>query len=91
MVLPNVADAVAAHDGRIVFSDGSSDPNKYPIVADLKTMDLSTGETATLVEAKIAEGRNFQLDASDHQVVYVRSGVDKDAGPDEGLFVRTIP
>jgi hypothetical protein len=94
MTLPNVLDAVAAHDGTIVFTDGSSDPEKYPIVADLKMLDLATNDPAVLVEAKISEPRNFHVDASGRHVVYVRSGVDRDAdaGPlREGLFVRTIP
>jgi hypothetical protein len=93
MIVPNVADVVAAHEGRIVFTDNSSDPNQYPVVSDLKTIDLAAGEAPSLVEAKIAEGRNFQLDASGKQVIYVRSGIDRDGGgpAQGGLFVRTIP
>jgi hypothetical protein len=92
IVLPNVAEAVAAHDSVIVFSDGSSDPNQYPITADLKVVDLATSAPPTLLESKILEGRNFQLDATGTRVLYVRSGIDRDASPErEGLFVRTIP
>jgi hypothetical protein len=92
MVLPNVVDAVAAHDSTIVFTDGSSDPNQYPIVADLKALNLATGESPTLIEAKIVEGRNFQIDATGNQVVYVRSGIDRAASTErEGLFFQTIP
>lgn len=92
MVIPNVLDAVAAHDATIVFTDGSSDPNQYPIVADLKALNLVSNAPAELVEPKIAEPRNFQLDATGTLVIYVRSGIDRDAGPArEGLFVRTIP
>jgi hypothetical protein len=93
MVLPGVVEAVAAHDSTIVFTDGSSDPNQYPIVADLKVLDLATSESPTLLESKILEGRNFQLDAAGRQVIYVRSGIDRDASPTEreGLFLRTVP
>jgi len=92
IVLSNVVDAVAAHDSTIVFTDGSSDPNQYPIVADLKALNLATGESPTLIEAKIVEGRNFQIDATGNQVVYVRSGIDRAASTErEGLFFQTIP
>jgi hypothetical protein len=92
MVLPNVAEAVAAHDAVIVFTDGSSDPNQYPITSDLKVVDLATSEPPALVESKILEGRNFQLDTTGTRVLYVRSGIDRDASPErDGLFVRTIP
>lgn len=92
MVIPNVADAVAAHDGMVVFTDGSSDPNQYPITADLKVVNLATAEPPVLVESKILEGRNFQLDVTGTRVIYVRSGIDRDASPErEGLFVRTLP
>jgi hypothetical protein len=90
--LPNVVDVVAAHDGTIVFTDGSSDPNQYPIVADLKSLNLASAENPVLIEAKIVEGRNFQLDATGNQVVYVRSGIDRPASTErEGLFFQTIP
>jgi hypothetical protein len=92
IVLSNVVDAVAAHDSTIVFTDGSSDPNQYPIVADLKSLNLASGESPTLIEAKIVEGRNFQIDATGNQVVYVRSGIDRAASTErEGLFFQTIP
>ena len=92
VILPNVVDAVAAHDGTVVFTDGSSDPNQYPIVADLKSLNLASGENPTLIEAKIVEGRNFQLDATGNRVVYVRSGIDRVASIErEGLFFQAIP
>lgn len=91
MVLPNVLDAVAAHDGTIVFTDGSTDPNVYPVVADLKVLNLATTASPTLLEAKIVEGRTFQLDATGTKIVYVRSGVDRDSGTErDGLFFQTI-
>jgi hypothetical protein len=92
MVLPNVLDAVAAHDGTIVFTDGSTDPNQYPVVADLKMLNLAKTASPTLLEAKIVEGRTFQLDASGKQVVYVRSGIDREPSTErDGLFFQTIP
>jgi hypothetical protein len=75
-----------------VFTDGSSPPDVYPVVADLKMLDIAAGDVPVLIEAKIAEGRSFQLDGSGSHVVYVRSGVDRDAAPSrDGLFVQTIP
>jgi hypothetical protein len=92
LVLNGVVDVVAAHDSTIVFTDGSSDPDVYPVVTDLKLLDVATSSIPALIEPKIAEGRTFQLDASGSHVVYVRSGVDRDASAArEGLFVQAVP
>jgi hypothetical protein len=89
--LPNVVDVVAAHDS-LVFTDNSSDPNQYPVVTDLKALNLAAAGEPSLIESKIVEGRNFQLDSTGTQIVYVRSGVDRDAGPDrDGMFSQAIP
>ena len=86
-----MADVVAARDSLIAFTDNSSDPNQYPVVTDLKALNLAAAGEPTLIEPKIVEGRNFQIDSTGTQIVYVRSGVDRDAGPDrEGLFSRAI-
>ncbi|HEX2880962.1 MAG TPA: hypothetical protein VHO25_15630 [Polyangiaceae bacterium] len=92
VVLPGVVEALAAADGRIVFTDNSSDPEVYPIVTDLKVIDLAGDAQPRLIEAKILEGRTFQLDAAKERVVYVRSGIDRDvAAPDQvGLFVQRV-
>lgn len=90
-LLPNVVEAAAAHDSTIVFTDGSSDPKQYPVVADLKVLNLATSASPTLIEGKIVDGHSFQLDGTGKQVVYVRSGIGRDASTDrEGLFFETI-
>jgi hypothetical protein len=92
LVLPNVLEVVAANESRLVFTDNSSDPEQYPVVADLKVVDLATDAEPWLIEAKILEGRGFQLDRAREKVVYVRSGVDRDAsaGDQQGLFFRRV-
>jgi hypothetical protein len=92
IVLPGVVDALAASGSRIVFTDNSSDPEVFPVVTDLKVMDLARDAEPRLIEAKILEGRTFQLDAMKQQVIYVRSGIDRDAAaPDRvGLFVQRL-
>jgi hypothetical protein len=91
-VLPGVVDVLAAAESSIVFTDNSSDPDSYPVVTDLKVLDLASDAEPRLIEGKISEGRTFQLDASKQQVIYVRSGIDRDVSePDRiGLFVRRI-
>lgn len=92
MVLPNVVEAVAANGSTLVFADNSSDPEQYPIVADLKVIDLGSETEPQLVEEKVLNGKSFQLDGSRERVVYVRSGVDRDAeaADREGVFFRSI-
>jgi hypothetical protein len=90
-VLPGVVEAAAASGGTIVFTDNSSDPDQYPVVADLKMLDLSKGTFPQLLEAKILDGKSFQVDAAGTQVVYMRSGVDRDAGANRtGLYLQSL-
>jgi len=93
VALPGVLDVLAAHGSTIVFTDNGSDPEIYPNVADLEVLDVTTGTTPTLVEAKIMETKNFQLDSTRTRVVYVRSGVDRD--PEDpartGIFWQALP
>jgi hypothetical protein len=92
LVLPNVVEVLAAYDGTIVFTDNSSDPDRYPLVADLKVIDVTANADPLLLEAKIVEGRRFELDATRERVVYVRSGVDRDPSVAErdGLFFQGL-
>jgi hypothetical protein len=88
-VFPGVVDAAATKGGTIVFTDGSSDPNQYPVVADLKSVDLEQGVTPRLLEAKVVDGKAFQLDAPGTHVVYIRSGIGRTlASPTPGSSSR---
>jgi hypothetical protein len=71
--LPGVVDVVAASGSRIVFSDAPSDPEKWPVVATLKTLDLSSNDEPTVLEQKIVDGKSFQLTSDGTLVVYVRA------------------
>ena len=92
IVLENVVEVLAVKDDTIVFTDNSSDPEQYPVVADLRVLAVGRSARSRLVEAKIAEGRTFSLDASGENVIFVRSGVDRDADDTErdGLFFARI-
>jgi hypothetical protein len=88
---PNVDTVLAAGKATIVFSDHRSDPDKYPIVADLNVLDAATDGPPQLLEAMIVDGRSFFADPDAGWVSYVRSGLDFDANDPEaqGVFVRS--
>ena len=89
----DVDTVVSAKGSTIVFSDNRSDPAKYPIVADLKALDVSSDRAPTLIETQIMDGRSFYASPDLGSVVYVRSGIDRDpADPaSQGVFVRPLP
>jgi hypothetical protein len=93
VALPGVLDVLAAHGSSIVFTDNGSDPEVYPNVADLEVLDVAMSKTPTLVEARIMETKNFQLDSTLTRVMYVRSGVDRDPEDPQrtGIFWQDLP
>ena len=92
LTLPDVDTAVAARGSLIVLSDGRSDPAQYPIVAQLKLLDASSGAAATLLEARVFDGRSFYVTADGRAVVYSRPR-DAAAPPAdvEGLWLHPLP
>ncbi len=90
--LEGVLDVVAARGSAIVFTDGGSDPEVYPVVADLKYLDLATDDEPILVEAQILEPKGFRLDAARSGVAYLRSGLGRDAEDpaSQGVFWREL-
>jgi len=88
----NVDTVLAAGKAKIVFSDHRSDPDKYPIVADLELLDAGSDGPPQLLESKIMDGRSFFADPATGLVTYVRSGVDRDPADPEskGVFVQTV-
>jgi hypothetical protein len=86
--LPGVVDVVAASGSRIVFSDEPSDPEKWPVVATLKTLDLSSNEEPTLLEQTIVDGRSFQLTSDGKRVVYVRAAAGE--GSSDTVVFRSL-
>jgi hypothetical protein len=91
--LPNVVEAAAGKGSLLVFTDNASDPSKYPVVADLKVLDLGHETDPRLIEAKVLDGKNFELDASGTVASYVRSGIGRDPGDatHDGVFTVTLP
>jgi hypothetical protein len=92
LTLPYVNEVVAASGSTLVFTDNASDANQYPIVSDLKVINLAEESEPRMVEEKVLDTRSFHLDADGQRVIYVRSGVDGDPeSPDSrGVFVREI-
>ena len=90
--LPNVTEVVAANASTLVFTDNASDPDQYPIVADVKVLNLAQELEPRLVEEKVLDPRGFHVDASREHVIFVRSGVDRDpqATDYKGMFVSEI-
>jgi hypothetical protein len=91
--LSGVLDAVAARGSGIVFTDNGSDPDVYPNVADLEYLDLAKSGAPVLIEAAVMEPKNFQVDSRGKRLIYVRSGVDRDASDPlhDGLFSCELP
>ena len=87
-LLPNVVEAAAVRGSLLAFTDNASDPDQYPVVADLKIIALGLETEPRLIEEKVLDGKNFQVDASGTKISFVRSGVDRDAEQPEhdGLF-----
>jgi hypothetical protein len=92
LVLPHVVEAEAAAGSTLVFTDNQSDPEQYPVVADLKLIDLGSEQEPRLIEEKILDGHKFAVDATGQNIVYTRSGVDRDAAADDhdGVFVQRL-
>jgi hypothetical protein len=92
LALPNVSEVVAANGSTLVFTDNPSDPDQYPLVADLKVLNLAQETEPRTVEERILSTRNFYLDAAREHVIYTRSGVDRDveAEDSKGVFVREV-
>jgi hypothetical protein len=92
LVLPNVVEAEAAGDSSVVFTDNQSDPEKYPVVADLRIIDLAFEKEPRLIEEKVLDGHKFVVDAAGQSIVYTRSGVDRDTAADDhdGVFVQRL-
>jgi hypothetical protein len=92
LTLPKVVEAEAAKGSLLAFTDNASDPEKYPVVADLKVIDLAAEQAPRLVEAKVLDPKNFFVDATGTVVSYVRSGIGRDpADADhDGVFSVTV-
>lgn len=90
--LPGVVEASAAKGSLLVFTDNSSDPSQYPVVTDLKLIDLERDSEPRLIEQQVLSGKDFQVDVGGSKITYVRSGVDRDAEQPEhdGIFVVSI-
>ncbi|HKY35393.1 MAG TPA: hypothetical protein VJN18_05600 [Polyangiaceae bacterium] len=88
----NVLEVVALEGSTVLLTDNASDPEQYPFVADLKLMDLAVEKEPRLVEEKVLEPRTFQVSAEKTDVIYVRSGIDRDPADADssGLFWRSI-
>jgi hypothetical protein len=87
VVIENADTAIAAHDSRIVFSTNRSDPETYPILADLMVMDPAESEPV-LMQSGTTDGRGFYLNTDMTKVVYIMPTTVEAIG---GLFVQGVP
>lgn len=88
--LPGVDTVVAAHQGRVLFSDNRSDPNTYPITSDLKVVDAAGGPPIVM-KNRILDGRTFALSTARDRVVYIVPRGGDPALDVPGLHVQGIP
>jgi hypothetical protein len=75
--------AVAAHSARIVYSVNRSDPNTWPITADIMVLDARGSETKLLRE-KTTDGRAFFVAQDGNFVTYVDA-------ESRALMIQEIP
>lgn len=85
-VFDAVDTVAAAFDDILVFSDNRSDPEIFPVVADLKLLDASSAEEPQTIQASIRDGRSFRVLPGGGAVVYARPG-DVDA---EGIWLHPL-
>lgn len=89
--VPNVVEVGAAHGSTIVLTTNQSDPDEYPVLADLQVMNLASDTEPKLLEAKTIDGRGFRLDDAGKLVVYTRSDPDAAGPKHESLFFQSVP
>jgi hypothetical protein len=58
----------------------------------LKVIDLGHEKTPRLIESKILDPKNFEVDSAGSMIAYVRSGVDRDSSSAtyDGVFTVTL-
>jgi hypothetical protein len=80
--------ALAAHGSRIVFSSNRSDPERYPITADLMAMDPAFPGKPLLMQSGTTDGRAYHVSSDGSKLVYVMP-----AGPGApaGVWVQAVP
>lgn len=91
---PNVYDAKVARDGLVVISDNRSNPDQWPVVADLKLLDLSADAGVAMIEERVIDGSAFFVGPDGDRVIYLRSGVDAEGHQDrdaQGVYMMVLP
>lgn len=89
LTIDGVDTVLAAREDLIVFSTNRSDPNAYPITADLQALRAGGDSMPVLVQADIVDGRSFYVTADGKAVVYARPAI-PDPGV-QGIWVQAIP
>jgi hypothetical protein len=85
-----VVDVAAAHGSTIVFSDSPTEPDVWPVLGTLKSLDLSSEAEPAVLEQRIVDGKTFQLSADGTLVVYVRAATG-DEGSTDSLVFQSVP
>jgi hypothetical protein len=90
--IPTVVSASAGSDSKIVYADARSDTSLYPITASVSVLDLAGAGVPQVLQTKVLDTGSFYVTPTADHVVYVRSGIDADAGPgQDGIYVQAIP
>jgi hypothetical protein len=86
--IQNVDTALAAHGSRVIYSTNRSDPEQYPITADLMVMDPASPGKPVLMRSATTDGRGFHVSRDGSKLVYVMP-----TAPDSpaGVLVQDVP
>jgi hypothetical protein len=84
----NVDTAVAAHGSRVVYSTNRSDPETYPITADLAVLDAHAPGTSIVLQTGTTDGRAFHLSGDGSKVVFTMPAVE---GSPSAVYVQDVP
>jgi hypothetical protein len=84
----NVDTVAAAHGSRVVFSTNRSDPEAYPITADLAVLDPQAPDEHVMLQTGTTDGRAFYLSSDGTKVVFVMP-----AAPEtpSAVYVQDVP
>jgi hypothetical protein len=84
--IENADTALAAHGSRLLYSTNRSDPEQYPITADLMVIDPASPGKSVLMRSGTTDGRSFHVSRDGSTIAYVMP-----AGPDFGVWAQPVP
>jgi hypothetical protein len=79
---------IAAHGSRVVYSTNRSDPEKYPVTADLAVLDPQAPDQPVTLQTTTTDGRAFYLSSDGSKLVYVMPA---SGASGAGVYVQDVP